>query len=601
MRVTGGFLNGLDVTFSEGLNVIIGARGAGKTTLLELIRHAVGAKHADEGQARRHQAFLDAVLGPGEIVVDLETEQGGRHLVVDAKGGGQRADLSNSVLVLGQNELERIASDAASRLNLLDLRTGTAADVPDRTGASELTADLFRLRVEIETLKEESTKRDRLLADKEVLGAQEASILSGGGDELAARREALRAKEQLVIRSTRELEAFGELQQLLPRIVAAQEQQAERLAELHRLTVPLPGVQSVVESISAAQVFSGMLLDEIRPLKSALQNADALTREANLRFREDAAPLRASLEEAETGLGQITSQLRNVETELDALAENDKRIEVAEAKYEEIRKLRAIILDNIEGIEEEQYRTREDLARATTGQISRNVVIVVEHLADVGEFRQVLLDCLKGTGTRVSLIEAVAESILPRQLLEIVETCDSNGLAVAAGIPTERAERLIQHLSREDTLCSLTKVSLRDRVDFRLRDGAVEKSVDTLSTGQKCSVTLPVILSEQHRTLILDQPEDHLDNAYLVEHVVDGITRRSNAQTIIATHNANIPVLGSADTVVVLASDGKTGEVVSSGKFDDGSVVDWITGLMEGGREAFARRSAFYASHGETS
>jgi ABC-type multidrug transport system ATPase subunit len=45
IRVTGGFLNGLDVSLAKGLNVVVGPRGAGKTTFLELLRHAVGAQH----------------------------------------------------------------------------------------------------------------------------------------------------------------------------------------------------------------------------------------------------------------------------------------------------------------------------------------------------------------------------------------------------------------------------------------------------------------------------------------------------------------------------------------------------------------------------
>ena len=142
-------------------------------------------------------------------------------------------------------------------------------------------------------------------------------------------------------------------------------------------------------------------------------------------------------------------------------------------------------------------------------------------------------------------------------------------------------------------------VRLKDRVDFRLRDGSVDKSIDELSTGQKCAVVLPIVLSEQMRTLILDQPEDHLDNAFLVTNVIGGLDtrRQSGAQTIIATHNANIPVLGEAENVIVLTSDGQAGTVAVQGPFDTDTVVDNITRLMEGGREAFARRSAFYAQH----
>lgn len=141
---------------------------------------------------------------------------------------------------------------------------------------------------------------------------------------------------------------------------------------------------------------------------------------------------------------------------------------------------------------------------------------------------------------------------------------------------------------------------MADSVDFRLRDGSIDKSVDELSTGQKCAVTLPIVLSERDRTLILDQPEDHLDNAFLVKNIVSGLDMRriEGAQTIVATHNANIPVLGAADNVIVLSSNGQYGNVEVQERFEYPAIVEKITSLMEGGHDAFARRSAFYSEHG---
>lgn len=226
--------------------------------------------------------------------------------------------------------------------------------------------------------------------------------------------------------------------------------------------------------------------------------------------------------------------------------------------------------------------------------------MVVDHLADATDFRKFLQDSLRGTNTRSALIDAVADRVLPRQLLEMIEGGDAKGLAAVTDIADDRAQKLIENLNHRGLLQALGLIRLTDSVDFRLRDGSVEKSVDALSTGQKCAVTLPIVLSEQERTLILDQPEDHLDNAFLVMNIVSGLNarRQAGAQTIVATHNANIPVLGSADNVVVLSSDGKVGRVDVQGAYDADAVVDKITRLMEGGREAFARRSAFYTEHG---
>jgi hypothetical protein len=96
----------------------------------------------------------------------------------------------------------------------------------------------------------------------------------------------------------------------------------------------------------------------------------------------------------------------------------------------------------------------------------------------------------------------------------------------------------------------------------------------------------------------MDQPEDHLDNGFVVETVVKAIqSRPADDQLIVASHNANIPVLGEASRVVVLESDGQTGGVASADELDADDSVEAITRIMEGGREAFQLRGAFYARH----
>ena len=121
VRVTGGFLAGLDLQFEPGLNVVVGPRGAGKTTLLELMRHALAL--SDGTQSSDRASFLRQVLGSGEVVLDLNTPRGAERLVVDADGAGSRPDLTAELaLMLGQNELEEIADSPRRRLALVDLR-----------------------------------------------------------------------------------------------------------------------------------------------------------------------------------------------------------------------------------------------------------------------------------------------------------------------------------------------------------------------------------------------------------------------------------------------------------------------------------------------
>jgi ABC-type cobalamin/Fe3+-siderophores transport system ATPase subunit len=75
-----------------------------------------------------------------------------------------------------------------------------------------------------------------------------------------------------------------------------------------------------------------------------------------------------------------------------------------------------------------------------------------------------------------------------------------------------------------------------------------------LSFGQKASILLGALLCSKDTTpLIIDQPEDHLDSAFIYETIVGNLRAiKERRQVILATHNANIAVLGDAELIVPL-------------------------------------------------
>jgi energy-coupling factor transporter ATP-binding protein EcfA2 len=185
----------------------------------------------------------------------------------------------------------------------------------------------------------------------------------------------------------------------------------------------------------------------------------------------------------------------------------------------------------------------------------------------------------------------------PRELVEIVEDGNSEALAGLLEISTDRAAKLIGHLTDHGTADILT-AHVEDDAQLELLDGVEYKDIESLSTGQRCTVVLPIILEHKDRVLIVDQPEDHLDNAFVVETLVKAIlSRGEGAQLILSTHNANIPVLGNAAQVVVMGSDGRRGFIDHQGILDDRAIVEKITNIMEGGADAFQRRAQFYKDH----
>ena len=115
------------------------------------------------------------------------------------------------------------------------------------------------------------------------------------------------------------------------------------------------------------------------------------------------------------------------------------------------------------------------------------------------------------------------------------------------------------------------------------------------SLGQRASALLLYVLSQrQNDVIIIDQPEDDLDNQTIYDDVIKLLrAMKAYAQFIFVTHNANFPVLGDAEQVHACDyQDEKV--IVQSGSIDARPVQDAIINIMEGGQEAFNRRKEVY-------
>lgn len=112
---------------------------------------------------------------------------------------------------------------------------------------------------------------------------------------------------------------------------------------------------------------------------------------------------------------------------------------------------------------------------------------------------------------------------------------------------------------------------------------------------------LLLLLLESAAPLVVDQPEDDLDNRFITEEIVPRMREeKRRRQFLFATHNANIPVLGDAELILGLSASGE-GESGSAktvpeytGSIDARPVRELIQELLEGGEDAFERRRRKY-------
>ena len=167
-----------------------------------------------------------------------------------------------------------------------------------------------------------------------------------------------------------------------------------------------------------------------------------------------------------------------------------------------------------------------------------------------------------------------------------------------AGFTKQDLEKIGQKLSLEDWL-ELSLVELQDVPTFEYRQKEAEyiRFADA-SAGQQATALLGVLLNQKGPPLIIDQPEEDLDNQVILEVVKELWKAKGNRQIIVSSHNANIVVNGDADLVICCgyrtAGDQSGGKVKCQGAIDVAEIRKEITTVMEGGRDAFRLRKEKY-------
>lgn len=118
-----------------------------------------------------------------------------------------------------------------------------------------------------------------------------------------------------------------------------------------------------------------------------------------------------------------------------------------------------------------------------------------------------------------------------------------------------------------------------------------------MSKGQRATALLLLLLGASKSPLVIDQPEDDLDNRFVYDGIVQRLRDLKGTRQIIAsTHNANVPVLGDAELIVALEGDGQHGWPVEDGigSLDDAVIRALAESLLEGGPAAFNARQHLY-------
>ena len=180
----------------------------------------------------------------------------------------------------------------------------------------------------------------------------------------------------------------------------------------------------------------------------------------------------------------------------------------------------------------------------------------------------------------------------PEELVTRLENGSLSDVGMSEAVQDTFRESMTRSMMRE-----LAALRCPDRYRLELRvDGGSYRPLDELSGGQRVSLLLSLLLeTSDDRPLVIDQPEDELDNRFLFDTVLPALKKlRGRRQVIVATHNANIVVNGDADMVIQLEADARRGRIARAGAIEEPAVRDAIVRTVDGGEEAFRLRRRKY-------
>lgn len=604
VQIEDGFLDGLVVQFSEGLNVLIGARGTGKTSLIELIRFALGAPAFTEDAARRGNQQAVSVLQGGQVSVVLRD---GQDRFAVTRGARDEAPRSTrhipSVTVLAQSEIEAVGAQMSGRLHLIDRFRPDRGETDQRrthltSMLRSLTAEISGVRDELGAINEQILEMQTVRSEKLAAVAQQQNLLKSieatakDREELATLQThaaLLAVRGAVYKRTTFTLDSFrGELLKIADGLRGIEEWPDSAgtndllVGVRRRSGEAAHALRTTIGIVESAETEIQRLIEE--------NNADRLITD------EKARASRRALDELHAGAGALTRKvevLTEREAQLGALEylANDRS-----AKVVELQSVRSKVFEELERMQAERFESRVQIASRLKDELGPEIKTDVIESGITNGYASIIAAALRGSGLHYNtLAPLLAAHMSPLELVEAVESSRAQAITEAVvEITAERAMNVIAYL-RSRSLTDLIAAPIDDAVELSLLDGVDYKESDNLSIGQRCTVVLPVLLSGHGELLIIDQPEDHLDNAFITETLVERLRERKQGdQFILASHNANVPVLGEADLVVRLGSDGRRGFVEHAGQLDTPETVRAITSVMEGGVEAFERRAMFY-------
>lgn len=587
----GGKFDGQTITFSCELNTLIGIRGSGKSSILEAIRYVLGLTAQMDKEYK--ESLVKNVFGSGGkatlSVIDKHGKRysisrifGERINVLDESGNDLNINpisLFDGVQYFGQKDLSSSADHENGLLEkLISGRIGQPSNldscVNELARTVERLLDVSKIPQQMAETTTQQTELEHKLSIFQEKGVADKLKKQSGYATDTTKLETIKNRIDTILRDMRN--AFSKNSVVANALDGYSSDFNKDIVE---------DVATVLSLIDGQLTQIGSCIAEIEKQRSGMEELISRLKARADSLADEFAEIKREIQDETLDVDsfvKMTTDLQKTKEKLKQLSEETASKSKIEASFTKAaRERNDVLLATYNAYKDETERINQN---------QTELRIEITFKGDLEGFKSQMKSDFRGTGISDSKYQTICDTFT--DYTEIIADwiiCDGSKLKkiVTSG----------EYAKLEDKLRNQYEELLGRQVENKVNIYYHGKLLKQHSIGQRASALILFILTQDDNDVIfIDQPEDDLDNKVIYDEVITAIARKKPyMQFIFATHNANIPVLGDSERVLVVEFQEAKIDV-DQGNIDLDSTHKQIVDIMEGGREAFDKRQLIYTS-----
>ncbi len=580
----GGKFDGQTIMFSRELNTLIGIRGSGKSSVLEAVRYVLGL--AAQMDKDYKESLVKNVFGfGGKATLNVIDKHGKRYSVsrifgerinvLDENGNDLNINpisLFDGVQYFGQKDLSSSADHENGLLEkLISGRIGQPSNldscVNELVKTVERLLDVSKIPQQMTEVTTQQTELEHKLSIFEEKGVADKLKKQSGYATDTAKLEAVKNRLDTILRDIRNVFSKNSVASS-----ALDGYSSDFNKDI------FDDISVVLSSIDFQLTQIGSCISEIEKQRSGMEDLISRLKERTDSLADEFAEIKREIKDETLDVDsfvKMTAELHKTKEKLKQLSEEASSKSKIEASFTKATRER-----------NEALLATYNAYKAETERINQNQTelrIEITFKGDRESFKSQLKNDFKGTGISDIKYQAICDAFTDyAAIIEDWIICDGSKLK---GIVTSG-----EYVKFDDKLRSQYEELLSRQVENKVDIYYHGKLLRQHSIGQRASALILFILTQDDNDIIfIDQPEDDLDNKVIYDEVITAIAQKKPyMQFIFATHNANIPVLGDSERVLVVEFQETKIDVVQ-GNIDLDSTHKQIVDIMEGGKEHSTR------------